>query len=427
MYQIKSNTFLIETLGCRLNFFESDGIGNILSRNGISLVDKGDIPEFVIINTCTVTNKADSKSRNVIRNAIKKYPNSQIWVTGCYAQTDKDIIKNIPGVTSVLGNDEKSKLPFEILKSKDYNTNHITDRFSYSNILPIAHTRAYLKIQDGCNRKCSYCKIPEARGHSVSRNYNEILDQVRYLQDNGIGEIVLTGINIGWFKDQFGKKSFIKLLKDILKILYYSRLRISSIEPPDVGVELSELFLHPRLTSFLHCPVQSGSKNVLKKMRRSYTPFSFMKRIEKVKQVNSELFLGTDLIVGFPFETQIDFEDSISLLKDLNFAKIHTFPFSVRKNTAAASFENNISKEEKRMRSKKVQSLSDKLLNSYIKTQVGTIREAILENDGACLTDNYLKVRLPEEQYKNLNTGQFLEVQILNVTENNFIEGTLKY
>ena len=426
MYQVKFNTFAMETLGCRLNSFESDGIGNILLKNGFQIAKLNEIPEFVIINTCTVTNKADAKSRHVIRNTIKKYPTSKIYVTGCYAQTDKDIVEKIPGVHCVVGNDKKSELPFKILKQQSIINEKKLDRFSYPDVLPINHTRAYLKIQDGCDRKCSYCKIPEARGRSSSRDYNDILDQVRYLQDNGIGEIILTGINIGWFKDRFGKKSFIKLLKDILSILYYSRLRISSIEPSDVGVELGELFSHSRLASFLHCPLQSGSKNILKKMRRSYTPYSFLKRIESVKKANPNIFLGTDLIVGFPFEEDNDFQESLKLIQDLEFAKIHFFPFSVRKNTTAANFQNFVDKEKKKSRCISGQKLSKRLYEAYARKQINQIQEAILEADNNCLTDNYLKIKLPKEEYKNLEVGQFLNIKIVNV-ENYKIEGSIQY
>lgn len=208
---IAEQTVLFNTLGCRLNFFESDGLFSSLSKYGFRSAEVGEYPEVVIINTCTVTNKADSKNRNTIRNAIKKFPGSQIWVTGCYAETDRESIEAIPGVAGVVGNTEKSKLPAMILEKRGLIeeselAGKIYDRFSYSDVLPNGHTRAYLKIQDGCNRKCSYCKIPQARGLGVSRNYQDVLDQVRFLQDNGVGEIVLTGVNLGWFRDGENKK-----------------------------------------------------------------------------------------------------------------------------------------------------------------------------------------------------------------------------
>jgi threonylcarbamoyladenosine tRNA methylthiotransferase MtaB len=180
------NTVSFHTLGCRLNIFETDGLANSFSKLGIQIVKETEKPEIVVINTCTVTNRADSKNRNVIRNAIKNNPGSQIWVTGCYAETDKEIIERIPGVTGVVGNTDKSKLPYLVLEKKGVleNSTVVTDRFSYSDVLPQNHTRAYLKIQDGCNRVCSYCKIPQARGKGVSRKAEDVLDQVKFLQDN---------------------------------------------------------------------------------------------------------------------------------------------------------------------------------------------------------------------------------------------------
>ncbi|TGM53461.1 tRNA (N(6)-L-threonylcarbamoyladenosine(37)-C(2))-methylthiotransferase MtaB [Leptospira adleri] len=415
---IAEQTVLFNTLGCRLNFFESDGLFSSLTKHGFRSAESEEHPEVVIINTCTVTNKADSRNRNTIRNAIKKFPGSQIWVTGCYAETDRESIEAIPGVAGVVGNTEKSKLPSMILKKKGLigaeDLLGVTyDRFSYSDVLPNGHTRAYLKIQDGCNRKCSYCKIPQARGLGVSRNYQDVLDQVRFLQDHGVGEITLTGVNLGWYRDSENKKAFNKILGDILNILEYSRIRISSIEPPDVGNELAELMLHPRFTQFLHIPLQSGSSEILKKMKRTYTPETFRKRVETAKEKIPGLFLGTDVIVGFPGETEEMFRDSVKMVEELGFAKIHAFPFSVRRNTLAETFPDTVGKEIKKERVHVLNSLSRNLHKNYAVAETGKIREAILEQGGTAVTDNYLKVRISEEELKNLKTGQFLNVELL--------------
>ncbi|MCB1178635.1 MAG: radical SAM protein, partial [Leptospiraceae bacterium] len=203
------NSVAFHTLGCRLNIFETDGLSSSLSKLGIPTVSVEENPSIIIINTCTVTNKADSKNRNIIRNAIKNNPGSKVFVTGCYAETDAEVIKNIPGVFGVYGNSQKSELPFIIAENlgKEISQPNNLDRFSYSDVLPKDHTRAYLKIQDGCNRVCSYCKIPSARGKGISRKENDVLDQVKFLQDKGIGEIILTGVNLGWYRDENGKKA----------------------------------------------------------------------------------------------------------------------------------------------------------------------------------------------------------------------------
>ncbi len=413
------------TLGCRLNVFESDGLASVLKKFGYKSVSPNEKPNVIIVNTCTVTNKADSKNRNIIRSAIKSNPGSQIWVTGCYAETDKEVLEKIPGVTGVVGNSEKSKLPYIILEknsvfSGEKQISEKSDRFSYSDVLPDSHTRAYLKIQDGCDRKCAYCKIPSARGLGASRKFSDVIDQVKFLQDNGIGEIILTGVNIGWYKKD--GKNFIQLMDSILNILEYSRLRISSIEPCDVGVELAELFKHPRFCNYLHVPLQSGSTGILKRMKRSYSAKSFRDRILKIKSINPEIFLGTDVICGFPGESEDDFGETVTLLKDLEFAKIHAFPFSLRRGTLAEKFGEAISHDVSKDRVRRIIGLSRDLHRDYAKKNIGKRREAILEMDGFAMTDNYLKVDL-RERSQNLKAGQFLEVELCDYMEDNNREG----
>jgi threonylcarbamoyladenosine tRNA methylthiotransferase MtaB len=413
------------TLGCRLNLYETDGLSKTFSDLGIPTIDENEKPEILVINTCTVTNKADSKNRNVIRNAIKKNPGAQIWVTGCYAQTDKEVIEKIPGITGILGNNEKSKLPYIVLDKINSQTdqNLPFDRFSYSDVLPVDHTRAYLKIQDGCNRVCSYCKIPQARGKGISRDFQNILDQVNFLQDQSIPEIVLTGVNIGWFKDSNGKKGFLNLLEKILEKLTYSRLKISSIEPSDVNKDLAQLMKHPRFSKFLHIPLQSGSKKILKNMKRSYTPETFQKRIEAILNDNPDVFLGTDVIAGFPGETLEDFEETLTILKRYQFSKIHAFPYSPRAGTLASIFTDQIHGDVKKERILTLNNLSKIQFKNYCSKFFGKPLEGILERDNTILTDNSIRCILPENAYKKLTSGQFLEVIPLNFIENSKNEG----
>lgn len=401
------------TLGCRLNIFESDGLSNALSQEGIKTIPIDENPEIIIVNTCTVTNKADSKNRNIIRTAIKNNPGSQIWVTGCYAETDKSVIEKIPGITGVIGNQEKSNLPNLILQSLNLPNNNSKpyDRFSYSDVVPVNHTRAYLKIQDGCNRVCSYCKIPSARGKGVSRTKQDVLNQVKFLQDNGIGEIILTGVNLGWYRNESGEKSFNSLLESILNVLEYSRLRLSSIEPSDVNKGLSTLLSHPRFCKYLHVPLQSGNSEILRKMKRSYTAETFRKRIELVIQDHPDIFIGTDIIAGFPGETIEHFQDSLKLVNELGISKIHSFPFSIRKGTLAETYPETVSKEEKKERVKELNDLSSKMLYQYFQKNVGLTLEGIVESDFKVLTDNYLKLNLLSvEDSKKLKVGQFISI-----------------
>ncbi len=401
------------TLGCRLNIFESDGLSNALSQEGIKTIPIDENPEIIIVNTCTVTNKADSKNRNIIRTAIKNNPGSQIWVTGCYAETDKSVIEKIPGITGVIGNQEKSNLPNLILQSLNLPNNNSKpyDRFSYSDVVPVNHTRAYLKIQDGCNRVCSYCKIPSARGKGVSRTKQDVLNQVKFLQDNGIGEIILTGVNLGWYRNESGEKSFNSLLENILNVLEYSRLRLSSIEPSDVNKGLSTLLSHPRFCKYLHVPLQSGNSEILRKMKRSYTAETFRKRIELVIQDHPDIFIGTDIIAGFPGETIEHFQDSLKLVNELGISKIHSFPFSIRKGTLAETYPETVSKEEKKERVRELNDLSSKMLYQYFQKNVGLTLEGIVESDFKVLTDNYLKLNLLSvEDSKKLKVGQFISI-----------------
>lgn len=421
----REKTVSFVTLGCRLNIFESDGLATIMQKEGFEVQPSPSRSNIIVVNTCTVTNKADSKNRNIIRKLVRENPNSDVWVTGCYAQTDKDVILGIPGVAGVVGNDEKSKLPYKILKKLEGNYNFPSEhynRFSYSDVLPNQHTRAYLKIQDGCNRKCSYCKIPSARGKGVSRGFQDVIDQIKFLQDSSVAEIILTGVNLGWYKDKNNK--FNHLLESILNILSYSRLRLSSIEPSDVDNGLADLLQHPRFCKYLHVPLQSGSNKILKLMQRSYRMETFAKRINLVKMKNPNLFLGTDIITGFPGETQIDFEQTVKLIKDLEFTKIHAFPFSIRKGTKASLMQEHIPSQEKKEKVKILQKLSIDQTYKYAKKQIDKVFESVLEKDGTCITDNYLKIQnlknIENFQYKY---GQFLNVKIDNVekTENNVL------
>lgn len=408
--EVLSPSVAVHTLGCRLNFFETDGILSVLKQNGYRVADSKEQATDIIINTCTVTNRADVKNRNIIRSAIKKNPGSKIWVTGCYAQTDREVLENIPGVHGVFGNTEKSSLAFKILGESPSKK---LDRFSYSDVLPENHTRAYLKVQDGCNRKCSYCKIPQARGAGVSRSFNDVIDQVKFLQDEGIGEIILTGVNLGWYRNENGEKAFLHLLENILSNLDYSRLRLSSIEPPDVGNDLAELMTHPRFCKFLHIPLQSGSAKILQAMRRTYNPKSFRMRVEMVKAKIPGIFLGTDIILGFPGEEELEFQESISLIQDLGFHKIHAFPYSVRKNTEAEKLKDTVPGHIKKERVLKCMDLSSKLLFDYIESQKGKVLEAIVEKDGNLITDNFIKGKLTDSNLiSHLKTGQFLDVVV---------------
>ncbi len=415
---MKKNSLLrvgIRTLGCRLNQYESDGILQKFIESGryrVCPVEEG--PDLAIVNTCTVTDRADSRSCNAIRQLLRYNPDCKVIVTGCYAETNRQQC-NLPEVFLVVGNRQKSSL-FEIVeellkqakkrphrqqrepeeqrhfqaKSQpklerwgqyEYGPRpHLENPFGYGMVLPKGHTRAYLKIQDGCGRKCTYCKIPMARGPGVSRPVRDILEHVTHLDQMGIPEIVLTGVNLGWYRNRAEKLGFIDLLEKILPLLKHARLRLSSIEPCDVDAPLAKISQHPRFCNFLHVPLQSGSASILKAMRRTYTPFSFLRRIETVKSINSDLFLGTDVIVGFPGEREEDFEDTVKLCRDSGMANIHPFPYSPRQGTPAAGFADRIAVSVIRRRMKQMLALKEEGWYRYAKTCLGAEREGIVES-----------------------------------------------
>ncbi|MFN3603623.1 MAG: tRNA (N(6)-L-threonylcarbamoyladenosine(37)-C(2))-methylthiotransferase MtaB [Leptonema sp. (in: bacteria)] len=427
-------TIGIYTLGCRLNTYESDAILNIFQNNGFSVIPFEEGPDVAIINTCTVTNQADAKNRNIVNKILKKNPHSKIIITGCYAQTDKESLKNIPNVL-IVGNENKHKI-FEIYKEhKENSENRIfssgpflynlqnkkrktnPNTFDY-NVLPVNHTRAYIKIQDGCDRKCSYCKIPLARGGGVSLPLEKILENIKVLQERRIPEIILTGVNIGWYR--YNGIRFLQLLEKILDILDDSRLRISSLEPSDVNEELAKLTLHPKFCNFLHIPLQSGSDRILRLMKRSYSVKTFSLRIEKVLKYNPNIFLGTDLIVGFPTEEEKDFESTIKLLESLNFINVHPFPFSLRKGTEIETFvnQNPNSIPKKEVIKNRIQTLlhyKNQKLIEYANKQKEKILEGIIEkienNFIELLTDNYLNIHIPNpiHQYQR---GELIKTQV---------------
>ncbi|MEQ9364517.1 MAG: tRNA (N(6)-L-threonylcarbamoyladenosine(37)-C(2))-methylthiotransferase MtaB [Leptospirales bacterium] len=474
----------IQTLGCRLNQYESDGIMNKFAASGRyePLLQTGGsasepAADIAIINTCTVTDQADSRNRNAIKAALKKNPDCRVIVTGCFAQTDPEKLREIPGVKLVIGNDRKPAL-FELIdevvraesretgaaraghgapersehearyhpepeRFRDHAINGryglrpvLENPFGYGDVVPFGHTRAYMKIQDGCDRRCTYCKIPMARGRGISRSLADILEHVRRLDEAGVPEIVLTGVNLGWYRDANAPDAsdrplrFSGLIEKILETLRYGRLRLSSIEPCDVDQTLGELSLHPRFCDFLHVPLQSGSARILKAMRRTYSPYSFLKRMEKVRSVNPDLFCGTDMIVGFPGESEEDFADSLRLCADTGMANIHGFRYSPRAGTPAASFDAQVSHGVVRERMNRLMLAKEAGYRAYAKAFVGREREGVIEKlsegadpgadregrQGEALTDNYLRIgfALPEhsQAFVGVQKGHLVRLRL---------------
>lgn len=391
----------IHTLGCKVNIYESEYIINILKENGYQIVDFDSKADIYIINTCTVTNTSDKKSEKMIKRARKQNKDAIIIAMGCHAQIKGDNID----ADIIIGNKDKSKI-ISLIEEYQENKNKIKRIYNLDNIsfedMYISsfnnHTRAFVKIQDGCDAFCSYCIIPYARGPIRSKDPKTVIKEITSLVENGYKEIILTGIHTG----KYGKDinyTFEQLLKEIIKIKNLYRIRISSIEINELTDPILDLIKDNQvIAKHLHIPLQSGSDKILKLMDRKYDLKFYKDRIEKIRKMIKDISITTDLIVGFPNENEKDMEDTLKFLKEIKFTKIHTFPYSKREGTKAASMENQIDETIKRKRVKTVLELSDQLEQDFYQSKLNETEEVIIEQtkDGKSYgyTSNYIKVEI---------------------------------
>lgn len=400
-----SRKALFHTFGCKLNFAETSTVAKLLAERGIMRVQKGDKPDIIVVNTCSVTEMADKKCRQTIRSFAKRYPEAAIVVTGCYAQLKSDEVASLPGVTIVAGSDKKGELgnlidewlvthrpQTLVTPSKDIRT--FTTSCSRGD-----RTRYFLKVQDGCDYFCSYCTIPMARGRSRSASIESLVDQARQAAAEGGKEIVITGVNIG----DFGKgtdKTFFDLIRALDEVNGIERYRISSIEPNLLSDEIIEFVASSkRFMPHFHIPLQCGDDDVLKLMRRHYDTELFARRIESIKKHMPDAFIGVDLIVGARGETDERFENSRRFVERLPITRLHVFPYSERPNTRALTIDHVVDQEEKHRRARIMINLSERKLNEFSSRYIGTVRPLLLEHTvhhgTMCgFTDNYLKVRI---------------------------------
>ena len=391
----------IHTLGCKVNIYESEYIINILKENGYQIVDFDSKADIYIINTCTVTNTSDKKSEKMIKRARKQNKDAIIIAMGCHAQIKGDNID----ADIIIGNKDKSKI-ISLIEEYQENKNKIKRIYNLDNVsfedMYISsfnsHTRAFVKIQDGCDAFCSYCIIPYARGPIRSKDPKTVIKEITSLVENGYKEIILTGIHTG----KYGKDinyTFEQLLKDIIKIKNLYRIRISSIEINELTDPILNLIKDNQvIAKHLHIPLQSGSDKILKLMDRKYDLKFYKDRIEKIRKMIKDVSITTDLIVGFPNEDEKDMEDTLKFIKEIKFTKIHTFPYSKREGTKAASMENQIDETIKRKRVKTVLELSDQLEQDFYQSKLNETEEVIIEQtkDGKSYgyTSNYIKVEI---------------------------------
>ena len=393
----------IHTLGCKLNFSESSTIARDFINKGFSIVKDFENANIHIINTCSVTENSDKKTKRLINKIIRTSDCPYITIIGCYAQLKPDEILNIKGVNLVVGDKEKLNVVNHIIENYDLNSskaihspiamsNSFTSSFSMKD-----RVRSYLKIQDGCDYPCTYCTIPIARGKSRSDSIDNILKNIKTLEQNKVSEIVITGVNIGDYKIK-NNKSLLILLESINKTSIINRFRISSIEPNLLTKEIIKLIKSSN--SFLphfHIPLQSGSDKILKLMKRKYNSKMYFNKVRLIQKVIPNACVGADVIVGFPGESDKDFEKTYNFIKSLDINYLHVFSYSSRNNTIASDMEDQILKSVKLNRSRKLQILSNRMRQSFYHKNINKERKVLFENIYnneyiIGFSDNYIRV-----------------------------------
>ena len=402
--------FYIETLGCKVNSYESDYIKKSLVNNGFLQVDDYTLADIVIVNTCTVTNQADNKSLKRVRKLKRECKNKILVVCGCSVQNNPELYENI-GIDILLGNKDKSKindLIREFLKAKvpyEYIDKNRNLEFEDMEIDEFHHTRAFIKIQDGCNNFCSYCIIPFVRGTNRSKSFDKIIEEANLLVKSGHKEIVLTGIDTGSYKDN--DKDLVDLINKLSEIDGLQRIRLSSVEITELNDKFMNMLKNNnKLCTHLHIPLQSGSNEILKKMNRKYDLDYFKNKIKEIRNIRSDISITTDLIVGHPFETEELFNETLDTINEIRFSKVHVFPYSKRNGTVSARMDNQISESTKKDRVKQVLKLSSILESEYYNKfkgkTVDVLIEEIKDNVGIGHTSNYLLVSVPNIDKKNI-------------------------
>lgn len=405
------------SLGCKVNIYESELVTNILKNNNYTVVDFEDKADIYIINTCSVTNESDKKSRKMINRAKKNNPAAIIIVMGCYSQVNAEDID----VDIVLGNKDKSKIVEiieEYIKTKQkkkiiYDLTKVDfEKMEITNF--DSHTRAFVKIQDGCNAFCSYCIIPYVRGRVRSKDPEDVIKEVTTLVEKGYKEIVLTGIHTGRYGTDINT-TLEELLNKLVNIPNIYRIRLSSIEINEITPGIKELLKENKvMAKHLHIPLQSGSNKILKLMNRRYNKEEFLSMVEDLKTIE-DISLTTDLIVGFPKETEEEFNETIDTLNKIGFTKIHTFPYSKRKGTPAASMEGQVSPEVKKDRVHTILKLSNKYEYNYYESKIGKVYDGVVEvhSNGIILvhTSNFIPVIINDK----VEEGSIVNVKIEKV------------
>ncbi len=423
------------TLGCKLNFSETSTISRLFETAGYAKVDFEACPDVYVINTCSVTENADKKCKQLVKRAKKINPDCFVAIVGCYAQLKPNEIAKIPGVNMVLGANEK----FNVLEhlEREYAQNNevfisnsnIKEAKSFNPSYSLGdRTRSFLKIQDGCDYFCTFCTIPLARGKSRNASIAATVNEAQKISKTEVKEVVLTGVNIGDF-GQGGKENFYQLIQELDKITGIDRYRISSIEPNLLSDEIIEFCLSKseRFVPHFHIPLQSGSDRLLELMRRKYLREVYTHKVKQIKKLRPDACIGVDVIVGFPGETDADFQETVAYLIDLDISYLHVFTYSERANTTAIKIGEPVPMEIRRQRSKQLHMLSDRKKRQFYEQQLGTIRTVLVEqeeDEGFMygFTENYIKVKIP---YESSLTNTFQSIKLNKIDSEGIMLGEI--
>jgi threonylcarbamoyladenosine tRNA methylthiotransferase MtaB len=436
--------FYVQNFGCRATQADGAAIERQFQEQGLDRADSSDNAQVVVLNTCTVTASADQDARAAIRRIHRDNPEAEIVVTGCYAQRAPEEIAAIPGVSQVIGNSHKHQLakilrptfvPLSALstakQSSDTNI-FVSDIFAHTELLaaPVfeaanQRTRPNLKVQDGCDNRCSFCVIPSVRGQSRSLPLTKVVDEINTLVDAGYREVVISGINLGrWGRDFDRPQRFEDMVRTILSATSLKKLRVSSVEPMDWSCELVDLFAgSARIAKHAHVPMQSGSDAVLRRMHRKYRPWHYREKIGTIRDAMPNAAIGADVMVGFPGETEAEFEETRRMIEDLPITYLHVFTYSARPGTPAAEMSNQVPVSAARERNRILRALGEQKKMSFMRSFVGKNIEAITlnVNDAShteALTDNYLKLR-----FKRMHEPNQWLIAAIEKVENGVLTG----
>lgn len=420
------------TLGCKVNHYETEAMMDKFKTKGYTIKDYDEIADLYVINSCTVTTQAASKSRKYARRAKRKNEEAKVIMVGCYPQVDEDEVSQIEEIDYIMGTSGKSNI-VELVEDKISSENNdklLKDNLNYGKFSEFEEmsikdlsetTRAYIKIQEGCNQFCSYCIIPYARGKMRSRNKNNIIDEVtKLIHQKGVKEIVLTGIHLGAYGiENNDKYALVNLIEELSNIKGLKRIRLSSIEVTEVNDRLLQLLKHnKKVCPHLHLPLQSGSNKILDKMNRPYTKEEFRENVNKFREEIPDLAVTTDVIVGFPGESIKEFRETYDFIKEIGFSRLHVFPFSRRKNTPAYDMKPRVRGDIKSKNAGRLRKLNKKLMSQFNKKFLGKNKKIIVEDNKdhetglyTGYTDNYIKVLVDakEDDIEKLKTVKLID------------------